>query len=286
MDVTRIWKSGILLVLSGFLSYLAVSKQLAQYIAPKQYIFVGIGALFMFVLAALQLYWVLQRKPISHCDDCAHDLPTSNWKRYSIFALFLLPVALGVFTSNAINASDLAKVKGVQFTNNGIQVDSKSQAKWAKTGDLNTMFKPIGFASDYANLGKKLYQMDVIPVHERGFSEVLSTLNAYKIYFEGKRLEIGGFVTRERGLGNNRFILSRFLLSCCSADALPYGIIIESEDASSYKNNSWWTITGTIKLIEYEGQQQLALVPDHIVPLKKPASPYIPRFDGKLTDLP
>jgi uncharacterized repeat protein (TIGR03943 family) len=247
---------------------------------------VGIGALFMFVLAVLQMYWILQRKPIDHCEDCAHDLPTSAWKKYSIFALFLLPVALGIFTSNAINASDLAQVKGVQFTNNGIHIDTKTQSKLIQSGDLNTMFKPIGFATDYANLGKKLYQMDVIPVRERGFSEVLSTLNAYKIYFEGKHLQIGGFVTREQGLGKHRFILSRFLLSCCSADALPYGIIVESDEASKYKNNTWWTITGTIQLVEYEGQQQLALIPDQIEPLKKPASPYIPRFDGKFKDLP
>lgn len=286
MDMTRVWKSIILLVLSAFLAYLGWTKQIANYIAPKQLVYVAVGALFLFVLAVLQFYLLLQHKPMDHCEDCDHEFPTSAWKKYSIYSLFLFPILLGLFTSNVINASDLAKVKGVQFTTSGISVNTTTQSKLVKTGDLDTMFKPIGFAKDYATLGEKMYQLDTIPVHERGFSEVLSTLNAYKVYFEGKRLEIGGFVTREKGLNNKQFILSRFLLSCCSADALPYGIIVEADQAKKYKNNTWLEIAGTIKLVNYKGQQQLALVPERISPLKKPASPYIPRYDGNITDLP
>jgi uncharacterized repeat protein (TIGR03943 family) len=283
--MSRFIRPIIMLLMTGFISYFAYSGHLAQYIAPKQYVYVLIGALLLLVIGTINLYLSIMNKPIDHCEDCSHAIPQSRSKQMLLYSLFLLPILIGLFVSNEINATELARVKGIQFQNGAVQIKT-SELVAKNKGNLNEMFKAVGYAKDYAELGKRLYKEDKIVITENGFSELLSTLNAYKPYFVGKTMQVSGFVYREKGLQRNQIILSRLLLSCCSADAVPFGVLVQSDEIVGYNTNMWLTITGTLTLVSYKGLDELTILPESIVRMKKPKSAYIPRFKGKLSQLP
>jgi uncharacterized repeat protein (TIGR03943 family) len=61
----------------------------------------------------------------------------------------------------------------------------------------------------------------------------------------GMRVSFDGFVSRTERDGTVE--LSRFMASCCAADAVPYSIDVELPDAAaSFKENDWVKVEGTV----------------------------------------
>ncbi|MEA2433363.1 MAG: hypothetical protein QOG54_820 [Actinomycetota bacterium] len=85
----------------------------------------------------------------------------------------------------------------------------------------------------------------------------------------GRELELVGFVTHEGG--GKGFRLSRFYISCCAADAIPYSTDILTEDGSDYADDTWLQVKGTIE--SHEGG--FALKASHINEVEEPDPPYL-----------
>jgi putative membrane protein len=110
----------------------------------------------------------------------------------------------------------------------------------------------------------KLYQQSVIDVTNERYMETLGTLNLYPENFIGKQVQISGFVYRDDKLGSNQFVLGRIGVSCCAADAIPVGVIIEDPSAFKYANDTWLAITGTIDKTLYKNKEVLMIKPTQI----------------------
>lgn len=121
----------------------------------------------------------------------------------------------------------------------------------------------------------KLYQEEIIELTDDLFLEKLETLNLYTDQFIGKELKFTGFVYRDLDLQSNQLIVGRFAITCCTADASPYGIIIESTDANLLADDTWVTITGSIDKIDYKGQMVLKINANQIEQIKAPRTPYV-----------
>jgi uncharacterized membrane protein YcgQ (UPF0703/DUF1980 family) len=86
---------------------------------------------------------------------------------------------------------------------------------------------------------------------------------------EGVRVDIDGLVSGE--VENGTFELSRFLASCCAADAIPFSIRVEPPGgAMSYELSQWLRVAGTLRLM----QGSLVLVTERMEPIERPANPY------------
>lgn len=94
--------------------------------------------------------------------------------------------------------------------------------------------------------------------------------------FEGQETSLIGFVFHdERFPGQDRFMLSRFVVSCCVADALAVGILVRSPNASSFSADQWVEVKGRFSVNELEGETLPVLDAESIAPIATPDQPYL-----------
>jgi len=146
---------------------------------------------------------------------------------------------------------------------------------------LKEMFKaPDEFNEDFAKMGMILYKRDLITVKPEIYMEILSTIDLFKEHFIGKKIELTGFVYREQDLRSDQFIVGRFAVSCCSADASPYGVLTEFATANHFAKDTWVKVTGTIENGNYNGNDIFTIHATKVDQIPTPKTPYVyPNFD-------
>lgn len=76
----------------------------------------------------------------------------------------------------------------------------------------------------------------------------------------------------------NQFVVGRFAVSCCSADASPFGVLADYSRASALPNDTWVKVTGTIGKTNFEDNEVMQLKVEKKVEKKSllpPRSTYI-----------
>jgi uncharacterized membrane protein YcgQ (UPF0703/DUF1980 family) len=82
-------------------------------------------------------------------------------------------------------------------------------------------------------------------------------------------VRIDGLVSKERD--GDTFELSRFLASCCAADAMPYSIRVEPPaDAPPLELSQWFEVVGTLR----GADGGFVVVAEQLRPIDRPANPY------------
>ncbi|WP_165279962.1 TIGR03943 family putative permease subunit [Paenibacillus protaetiae] len=282
----------ILLGLTAYIVYLSATGQILLFIAPQLVKYVDLAAVCMALFMLGQLYLLFRsfKVPAAACacrseHDHGHDEghghshePTgSPVKNGLIYGLFILPVLLGLLLPNEAFAGSLAHNKGMNlgvFTGGGMPADL-AQVDPAENSDLKELFRSDTYNRDYAKLGMLLYKQDEIVMSDEWFIEKLQAMNTFVDNFQGKTLQIRGFVYRENELAANQLIIGRMAMTHCIADISPYGIIAEADNAASYANDTWLTLTGTIASTTYHGQKVIKLMIQSAEPADSPDIPYI-----------
>ncbi|RKN84421.1 TIGR03943 family putative permease subunit [Paenibacillus ginsengarvi] len=177
--------------------------------------------------------------------------------------------------------SSLSAGAGQAASTTGSSTNSASTDRQASADvPLDELFKSDGFNDGYTKLAKKLYKQDVIALPEKGFMEILTTIDMFLDPFLGKQIEISGFVYREEGMKPNQFVVSRLAMQCCSADASPYGILVESPSAASFPVDTWVRISGTLGKTKYDDYDYMLLNAKQIEKIQPPKTPYVyPDYD-------
>ena len=85
---------------------------------------------------------------------------------------------------------------------------------------------------------------------------------------DGTPLNLTGFVSATNG--PDEFTLTRFYVSCCAADAIPYSVSVVGEGAG-YPDNIWLRVNG---VLQSEGEE-LKLVAGAIEEVEQPDNPYL-----------
>ncbi|NEQ40332.1 MAG: TIGR03943 family protein [Okeania sp. SIO3I5] len=114
---------------------------------------------------------------------------------------------------------------------------------------------------------------------ERSLIEWIRTLNVYPEpdAYNGQKVEVTGFVIYPRGLSEQYFWISRFILTCCAADAYPVGLPVklpEGKSRSEYPQDGWFRVTGKMITEELNAQRKLTISPIKIESIPKPKNPY------------
>ncbi|MEA2451296.1 MAG: hypothetical protein QOG04_6 [Actinomycetota bacterium] len=86
---------------------------------------------------------------------------------------------------------------------------------------------------------------------------------------EGAEVDLTGFVTHPKNMTNGTYSLTRFYISCCAADAVPYSVAIEASE--DLEDDTWLNITGTL----VKSGDGFIVQPVDIQSIKEPSSPYL-----------
>lgn len=91
----------------------------------------------------------------------------------------------------------------------------------------------------------------------------------------GQKVDLIGFVARWEGLGPEEFVLTRFVVTCCAADAVPVGVKVIWRSAGSFLDNQWVRVQGRAKAETWDGRLGVVVRPDAVDRVEVPAVPYI-----------
>jgi putative membrane protein len=93
--------------------------------------------------------------------------------------------------------------------------------------------------------------------------------------FEGQEARLIGFVYRDDRFAADTFMVSRFVLSCCAADAAPLGLMVRWPESSTLAADQWVEVTGHFKPGEFEGEPMPILMAEKLTPTTVPDQPYL-----------
>ncbi|WP_409340323.1 TIGR03943 family putative permease subunit [Paenibacillus sp. MBLB4367] len=105
--------------------------------------------------------------------------------------------------------------------------------------------------------------------------EIVQSVDLFSNNFLGKKIELSGFVYRENDMKPEQFVIARFGVSCCSADASPFGVMVESAMAINLPKDSWVKIKGIIGKTTYNQNEIMKIDAQSVAKIKAPNSPYV-----------
>lgn len=93
--------------------------------------------------------------------------------------------------------------------------------------------------------------------------------------FAGQQAKVTGFVYRDERFAPNEFMVSRFVVSCCAADAAPIGLVVRADNSSQLATDAWVEVAGQFTPGQLGGEALPVLVAASITPTEVPAQPYL-----------
>ncbi len=94
--------------------------------------------------------------------------------------------------------------------------------------------------------------------------------------FDNQEAKVVGFVYRDSRFGEGQFMVSRFTLSCCVADALAIGLVVQlPSDMPEFALDTWVEVEGVFQESEFDDSLIPILFAASITPVDQPDQPYL-----------
>ena len=104
--------------------------------------------------------------------------------------------------------------------------------------------------------------------------KISSSANDPSTYF-GQQANVIGFVYHDPRLAEDQFMLSRFVITCCVADAMAVGLPVESMDNMDIPDNTWVHVQGTLDKTSIDGDTVPLIQATSIEIIEAPEQPYL-----------
>lgn len=112
---------------------------------------------------------------------------------------------------------------------------------------------------------------------EKSLVDWVRTLSVYPEpdAYTGKPAKVDGFVLYRPDLPDNYLMLSRFVITCCAADAYPIGLPVKlNQSRSQYPADQWFRVEGKMITETLAGQRQLVIQAESLSAIPEPKNPY------------
>lgn len=245
LDWDALLRSIILLGFLVLLVLLIATQQLTLYINPKFSVLVEIATYLLIPLLAAQLLTIYRP---------AHPLRQQHSHRWSYLPFVVVLLLAFALPDHTLNAN-LVGTKGLN-----------SQPSAASAAAAYEMSRP---------LADMLRQSPLIEVTDKDYTEIMNELQFFSQDYVDKEITMTGFIFKPPGVTPKQFSLVRYVVVCCTADALPYGILCELEDKASYEEGTWLTVTGRIQQVPYADKIVPALKLTSVKRVPEPKLPYV-----------
>lgn len=156
------------------------------------------------------------------------------------------------------------------------------------TAILGIMFTPRVFASQTAlqrgvtdflaatRTQPQVFRSSIKP-EERSLLDWVRTLNVYPEpdAYAGQKVKVQGFVIHSPELPPEYMLLSRFVITCCAADAYPIGLPVKlTKNRQAYPPDTWLEVEGQAIAEQLGGKRQLAIQASFLKKIPEPQNPY------------
>ncbi len=258
---TRQWLQSILLLLLGlyFLQNLLTGR-VYFYINERFGWLSGIAAAIFVALGVVGVADLLRARRVAHAHgDEEHDGPAHHHEHthadhqhgagpsWAVLLIIALPLALGVLAP--------AKPLG---------------ASAVGSSGVSTSFSTVQGSGTTTRFNVSPTERNILD-WVRVFN---STANVDE--FSGQQADLVGFVYRDiRFNDETHFMVARFTVSCCVADASAIGVIVQSPDGTKLAQDSWVHVKGKFQVKDFDGQRTPILLADSVELTNQPEHPYL-----------
>lgn len=93
--------------------------------------------------------------------------------------------------------------------------------------------------------------------------------------YTGQKVKVQGFVIHPPTLSSQYLLISRFVITCCAADAYPISLPVKlSRSRDAYKTDSWQEVEGQMITETLDGKRQLVIEAKALKSIPEPKNPY------------
>ena len=225
LRIYRYSQSFLLIVLGIFLTIKIISGKLIWYIHPR-FIPLTILAVIALVLIGLVIFRAGHRTGQENAtsyeeDEPGHEHGPSVWR----LGVIMLPLAIGVLIpAHPLTASAMAG-KGIS-----------SAVPITVAGDATIQF---GQQADTRNILQ--------------WNDLFNSSTDPSTYL-GQQANVIGFVYHDPNLKDGQFLVGRFALVCCPADAFAVVMVVNWPKSAALPTNQWVKVKGTVQSVQFNGQ--------------------------------
>lgn len=255
-----------------FLFYLMAGNRYLDYLAPRMRPYLIFAAIMMTIWALACLPRLFQP---GHRLRAAHCL------------ILLLPLLLLLLPHSTLGASALSSgyvslgssvdkaVPSSEDTADPPSTTPDTETEAPEAPDTNT--DPSADTAFSTEVPEGLDEANkTITISNDDFYPWLTEIFIHMKQYEGYQITVTGFVYRDDStMAANEFVPARMLMSCCVADLTPVGIICHYDKAAALELESWITVTGTLIIGQYQGNDEPQLQVESIAPAEKPEQEYV-----------
>lgn len=255
------WKGSTIFALGVFLYSRMLNDVILLYISSRFIWLVSLGGIAMMLVGASYAVLAFQNRANKtnhdheHSEECNHEhhehehgSPVTWWG----LLIALMPLLLGLFVpQQALGADALATRKLNLQTWHAGSVDVALRNN-QNAGLLDGEKTIIEWLIEFSNVPRV---------------ELAETI-------ADEPVAVTGFVYTDDRFAPNQFMIARYIVTCCVADAQPLGLIVETTgELPEY--DSWVAVDGVFGTISFDGTESPAIVAGDIRPINEPRQPYI-----------
>ena len=93
--------------------------------------------------------------------------------------------------------------------------------------------------------------------------------------YTGQPADVIGFVYHDSALGAGEFMVSRFTVTCCAADATGIGLRVQWPEAALLEGNAWVRVRGPVQPGIYAGRPIPVIAAESVEGVTPPQQPYL-----------
>lgn len=236
----RDWaKAFVLLAMGIYLLVLIETGNLSNYINVRFQWLSYVAAGIFLLLGGWSLVRLLRGAQVQHAANAAFVHTPVGW---GVIAICAIPLVLATL------------------------VPSRPLGADAVSGDISLSPVGVGTAAEFSRAPEERNILDWLREFSRmGTPAALNDLP----------VDVIGFVYREPDMGAEQFMVARFTMSCCVADAFAIGLPVQYADAASLPTDTWVRITGTLRAGDFQEQVLPVIRPEQVQIVAPPETPYL-----------
>ncbi|MFS0821709.1 TIGR03943 family putative permease subunit [Bacillus sp. 1P02SD] len=285
----------ILLAFSVMLFNMHFTGEITKYINPKYEGLSQLASIIFLILFLIQVtrIWTAKEEHHHHnhnCSDhtCTHDHGDTkfNAKKLVSYSIILFPLLTGFFLSpKTLDAAIASKKGGMEILTNYPKTNKKEKPNVQEEGsgnageeivsipefDIHTPMK----TEEYDNLIQLLEKSQTVKMDDHVFNAYYEEIHKDFRKYQGRTIELKGFVYKEEGFTQEQFVISRFLITHCVADASIIGFLTELPESSSIDIDTWIEVKGIIDITTYNGMELPIIKITEWKKTTEPDEPYI-----------
>ncbi|WP_079710518.1 TIGR03943 family putative permease subunit [Paraliobacillus ryukyuensis] len=284
MKLQQVFRAVILFVFAVFLIQLHRSGDVFKLINPAYVTLSKIAGILFLILFVAQLYQIFVPNS-HHYNHQHHHHEASRFKGFISYFLIILPLFIGITMPFSTLDASIAQKKGmmVSLESSGAgqaqAMQQQSQKNSTIVSDPNPpdpdLYSNKMNKQQYDSLMDQLPNLPSVELNEQMYTAYYQAIHNNPELYAGKEIKLTGFVYREEGFSTNQFVLGRFVITHCVADASIVGFLANLEGAEKFAEDTWMEVTGAIYLENYQGNILPAIKITDGHTITEPQQPYL-----------